>query len=224
MAKRGTCAGLERQKYSSDHSSLRVAMVSCGDGQIQRCLVSPSYPFPLIFKHVFPIFKNLKLDLMSPPHTTLFSFMLCPFLPTPQPSATGFCHILPPKTPLTVFLPVLILSGFSLLLQANGALQYLSRFLLWVLYLHIQWPHTTWMIDTYNSACPQRNSYFPSKTICPYSSMNNIICHSGVQARNLVWKVPTFFPLTATFLVQVFFISCLEYNDSHAFRSKVSIK
>lgn len=75
LAKRGTCAGFERQKYSSDYSSMRVAMVRCGDGQIQRCLVGPSDPFPLTFKHLFPIFKNLTLDLMSPP--ILPSFILC---------------------------------------------------------------------------------------------------------------------------------------------------
>ena len=100
LAKRGTCAkGL---KGWSQHF-LRVIVVRCGDEQIQRCLAGPSCLFPLAFKHVFPIFKNLSLNLMDPSTLPcLLSCWLCPF----SPFSSILCY-----WPITSF-PLKLLSLF----------------------------------------------------------------------------------------------------------------
>lgn len=96
LTKRGTCAMFPRRKWSSDQYSLRLIVFRCSDGQIQRCLVGPSCSFQLAFKHVFPIFKNLYFDLMSPPAlpSLLYSW-LYPFSPFASIicywSVTSFC-------------------------------------------------------------------------------------------------------------------------------------
>lgn len=81
LAKRRTCARFQRQKWSRDQYSLRVIGVRCGDGHIQRCLVGPPCSCSLAFKHVFAIFSNLSVDLMSPSTLTPLYCWLYPFLP-----------------------------------------------------------------------------------------------------------------------------------------------
>lgn len=74
--------------------------------------------------------------------------MLCPFSSSPQSSATSFCHILLPQTALTVLLPILIISGFSLLLYADSAQESLDVFSEFHTSISNDLLNTaTWMID-----------------------------------------------------------------------------
>lgn len=157
---------------------------------------------------------------MSP--STLPSLLSCyPSSPSPASSTTGSCHLLLPETVLTVLL-TLILSGFLLLFCANGVQEYLARCLLWVSYLRIQCSTQHCHLDDRQASTMQHvptklNSlYFPSKLYLLQISVNGIIIHSGVPTKTLGCKFPAFPPPTATLVVSVSFLACLDYCSNHA--------
>lgn len=175
-----------------DRFSLGVIVVWCGEGCIQRWLACPFCLFPLAFKYVFPISKSLSLELMSPSVLpSLLSCWLCLFLPFSLILCYWLLSHPPPKTAVIVLLPLLILSGFLLLLYADGIQECVCPDVPFEFHTCISnglLITATWLVDRHL----QLSMSITKLVYLLHISVNSTIIHSGVQARTWIEGFPLF--------------------------------